>query len=977
MLVLLAVPLLVPSGADEPQDLLADRCFACHGPDAGAREADLRLDTREGLAEVVVPGDVAASALAARIRATGRRHMPPVDSGLSLSEAEIEVLEAWIEEGAPWSGHWAFEPVGEVEPPPHGNPEWTRSAIDAFVVAPLELDGLEPSPDAAPHELVRRVYLDLTGLPPTQEELDAALSGVFWRDYPGLVERLLASPRYGERMAWDWLEWSRYADTDGYQADPTRQSWPWRDWLVRAFNDNRPFDELTVELLAGDLLPNATPEQVLASAFNRHHPTNGEGGRIFEETRVENVFDRLETTATVWMGLTMECARCHDHKYDPISQTEYYGLFDFFNQTSDTGRGSGGRERPTLAYLLPEQRTRVAELQAEQRALAERSRAPDPELDALQVAWEEELRQRLAANAGLAEPLAWGPWLVSRPFPSVGGNAAGSFAHAYGPEGQLDLTALASAEAGEPEAAGLPGWHLEPGLQDGAVFELPSDLGAVYLTRTVRAPTDRGVKLSLGSDDAIRVWLDGVEVLSRNVARGAAPDQETVDLDLTPGDHRLLLKIVNTGGRAGVYFRVAEERAEGLTPTALAELAKPASERGPQARAELRTLFRRRRAPWWAENEARRSAIRQELEASRGSAPVVMVMDQLPQRRTTRRLERGGYDQPREEVAPGVPAFLPPLPEGAPRNRLTLARWLVSGEHPLTARVTVNRIWQRLFGRGLVATPEDFGRQGEAPSHPELLDFLAQRFVASGWDLKALHRDILLSSAYRQSSRVAPWHLEEDPDNARLTRQSRHRLPSWMLRDQALALSGLLVGDLGGPPVRPYQPEGVWAEATFGTIRYNPDSGDALHRRSLYVFWRRIVGPTVFFDGARRQTCEVRPSRTSSPLDALTTLNETAYVEAARRFGARAAGQATSTEERVSWAFRAATARDPEAEELAILVARYEEALTWARQRPEEARALLSVGESALGSDAPPAELAALAVVCGVVLNLDEVLTRP
>jgi hypothetical protein len=979
MLPLLAAALAAPLGlqGEDALALLSDRCFACHGPDAEAREAGLRLDTREGAAAVLVPGDATGSELVERIRSKGEGRMPPLDSGLSLSDAEVATLVAWVEAGAPWRGHWAFEPVGVSAPPAHGNPEWARSPIDAFVLAPLEADRLAPSEDAEPHELVRRLYLDLTGLPPTQAELDDALQGTFWKNYPRLVERLLASPRYGERMAWDWLEWSRYADTDGYQADPTRQSWPWRDWLVGAFNENRPFDELTVELLAGDLLPNATPEQILASAFNRHHPTNGEGGRIFEETRVENVFDRVETTATVWMGLTMECARCHDHKYDPISQEEYYGLFDFFNQTSDTGRGSGGRERPTLTYLSPEQRALTEALQAEQRELAEQSRAPEAELDATQVAWEEQLRTRLREDPRLAEPLEWGPWVVSQPFPAVGGNASGSFAHAYGPESAVEEDELARVLAGGQPASALPAWHLEPGLADGEVFELPADLGAVYLTRTVRAATDRGARLSLGSDDALRVWLDGVEVLSRNVARGAAPDQESLELDLTPGEHRLVLKIVNTGGRSGVYFRVAEERVLGLTPPTLAALSIPAPERGPQARAELRTFFRRRSAPWWEANEARRSAIRQELETLRGSAPVVMVMDQLAQRRTTRLLERGGYDQPRHEVQPGVPAFLPPLPEGAPRNRLTLARWLVSGEHPLTARVTVNRVWQRLFGRGLVATPEDFGRQGEAPSHPELLDHLARRFVESGWDLKALHRDILLSSTYRQSSRVQPWHLEEDPSNARLTRQSRHRLPSWMLRDQALALSGLLVGDLGGSPVRPYQPEGVWAEATFGTIRYNPDSGDALYRRSLYVFWRRIVGPTVFFDGAKRQTCEVRPSRASSPLHALTTLNETAYVEAARKLGERALAAADGTRAQLAWAFRAATARAPKPEELAILEGRHAEALEWYDAHPGDADALLAVGASPVESSASRSLLAAHAVVCGVLLNLDEVLTRP
>ena len=951
--------------------ILSDRCFACHGPDEDARQAELRLDERDGALRVV-------DELVRRIHADDESRMPPPGSGLALTTGEVELLASWVAAGAEWDEHWAFVAPRDVAVPAVKATPWPRGDLDSFVLARLEEEGLAPGEPATASELLRRVTLDLTGLPPTSSELEAFVADPSDAAYERVVDRLLASPRYGERMAWDWLDAARYADTDGYQNDPTRQMWPWRDWLVGALNSNTPLDQLTLELLAGDLLPGATPEQVLASAFNRNNAHNGEGGRIAEETRVENVFDRVETTATLWLGLTLGCARCHDHKYDPISQEEYYGLYDFFNQVSETGAGNNGRAAPTLRYRSPAELTRIQELEARVAAMRAERIAPDEQLDARQLEWEQHLATRLRAEPGLSQRTRMLAWSRTGVFPPPDGAAGRAFAHAYPPEQQLGRERI----EGEP----TPGWELHPEQRDGETVELSPSLGATYLRRELEAASQTTLELSLGSDDAIRVWLDGAEVLSNNVARGVAPDQERLTLELEPGRHELLIKIVNTGGRAGFYFRVREEALLGLARPVIDALLQERTERSAEAAGELRERFRSEHAPWWAERAEEIARAEASLSQLKDAAPVVLVMDQLPatRRRTTRLLERGSYDQPREEVSAGVPAFLPALPDDAPRDRLTLARWLVSGENPLTARVFVNRAWQQLLGRGLVATPEDFGRQGEPPSHPLLLDWLATSFVASGWDVKALHRKIVTSATYRQSARGSADAFREDPDNVLLARSARHRLPAWMLRDQALALSGLLVEQLGGAPVRPYQPEGIWSEATFGKINYKADQGDALYRRSLYVFWRRIVGPTVIFDGARRQECEVRPSRTNTPLHALVTLNEPVYLESARALAARVSRSAATAgaagsqaRDRVSAAFRAATARRPEQAELATLLHRHGEALAHFERHEDDARALLAVGSAPWEPSLEPADLAALTVVCSLILNLDEALTRP
>ncbi|WP_182868204.1 PSD1 and planctomycete cytochrome C domain-containing protein [Stieleria mannarensis] len=796
--------------------ILSDKCFHCHGPDEATRAADLRLDTVEGATEdrggyaAVVPGDLENSEALRRVLSDDPDEvMPPPESKLTLSAREKSILQEWIESGAHWSEHWSFVPP-QLPTVPEDPSHWSHNEIDRFIRSRALAVGVAPQAEADRETLIRRVSLDLTGLPPSLAEVDAFLADESDGAYERLVDRLLASPRYGERMAWEWLDAARYADTDGFQGDPTRTMWPWRDWLVDALNDNMPFDQFTIEMLAGDLLDHPTPEQILATGFNRNHMFNGEGGRIAEETRVENVFDRAETTGTVWLGLTMTCCRCHDHKFDPISLEEYFQFYAFFDNTSETGRSGRGKTAPVLDYLDEDQRRRRDDLAAELQTVESELTAPLPNLDAEQAVWEVEMRDKLADHTGAA-------------------------------------------------------------------------------------------------------------------------------LKTDPND------------------------------------------RPPEQRRKLREHFRSKHWPEWKTLSERRDQLKKQLANLEKQAVTVMVMDDLPddRRRQTLVLERGGYDKPTDvAVDPGTPAALPPLPADAPRNRLTLARWLVDPTNPLTARVTVNRYWQTFFGRGIVESTEDFGLQGNRPTHPDLLDWLAVRFVQSGWNVKQLHKLIVMSATYRQSSNLDEASVERDPQNKWFARAPRYRLPSWMLRDQALAVSGLLTPKIGGPAVKPYQPEGIWAEATFGKIRYTPDSGEKLYRRSLYIFWRRIVGPTMFFDGAKRQTCEVKPTRTNTPLHALTTLNETTFVESARMMAERVLREKQSRSSRLTYAFRLATARKPTKRELDVLESRVEKLRNDFAANPDDALELVSVGQAPRDPEIDLAEHAAYTIVCSILLNLDETLSK-
>lgn len=798
--------------------ILSDRCYACHGPDAAARQAELRLDIEEGLrdsvvstgAPPVVPGSRGKSALYQRVSSRDADfRMPPQESNLSLSEREVALLGKWIKQGAEVKKHWSFVAPKSPPLPQVRLADWPRNEIDYFVLAQLEQKRLVPSPEAARATLLRRVTLDLLGLPPTLEELKAFLADSSAGSYERAVDRLLASPRYGERWAWNWLDAARYADTNGYQGDPVRTMWPWRDWVISAINAGMPYDQFTVEQLAGDLFDEPTVDQVIATAFNRNHMYNGEGGRIPEETRVENVFDRVETVGTVWMGLTLTCARCHDHKYDPVSQREYYSMFDFFNQTSESGSGYNGKVPPVLDVSSAEDRALLAELHRKVSSAASR------------VEREEALL-----------------------FP-------------HGPD---------ETPGDSPHAAGLLGEQV----------------------------------------DALRL----------------KPDK-----------------------RSGYYLDL---------------LLRDLAPQYPGYESVLQNL-----------REANRAH-----SAQMEQSTLVMVMDELEERRETFVLKRGSYNQPEELVEANVPSFLPELRADSRPNRLALAQWLVSKEHPLTARVSVNRFWQAFYGAGLVRTVEDFGVQGELPSHPELLDYLAVDFVDSGWDVKALHRKIVTSATYRQSSVLPPELLKIDPENRLLARGPRHRLPAWMIRDQALAMSGLLIDSVGGSPVFPYQPEGVWSEATFGQTVYEQDSGRALHRRSLYTFWRRIVGPTILFDNANRQVCTVRSVRTNTPLHALTTLNDITYVEAARFMAERILSSGLTDAERVRWAFRLATARMPDPQEEEMLLGRLDVLRGEYGSKPEAAQALLSVGDTPRNTDLDSTEHAAYTGLASLLLNLDETITK-
>ena len=738
--------------------ILSDVCFHCHGPDKAKRKGDLRLDTEEGGKSVVVPGKPDQSELIARILGKkGHAVMPPPKSGRQLSPAQIDTLRRWVAEGAVWQPHWSF-----LAPTRPAIPEAreANNPIDRFVLSRLDKEGLSPSPEAPRSTLIRRLTLDLHGLPPTPDEVRAFVEDARPDAYARLVERLLESPRLGERLAYDWLDAARYADSNGYQSDRDRVMWPWRDWAVRAFNANTPFDRFIVEQLAGDLLPGSTQEQKLATGFHRNHPLNGEGGRVAEESRVDYVIDRVDTTGTVFLGLTVACARCHDHKYDPLKTKEYYGLYAFFNSIAESGSvDRGGNAAPVMDMPTP---TQI------------------------------EGRKRLQAD--------------------------------------IDAT---------------------------------------------------------------------------NARMKSAPEK-----------------------------------------------VRPSIQKELKARQDALTAFNR-------------------------SVVSVMVMEDRPTPRESHVLVRGAWDAPGEKVTPGVVSWLVPSKKDAPANRLTLAKWLVDARNPLTARVLVNRYWQLLFGMGLVKTAEDFGVQGEAPSHPELLDWLAVEFREGGWDLRHLLRLMVTSRTYRQSSRTTPALQERDPQNRLLARGPRYRLASTTIRDQALALSGLLVERIGGPPVKPYQPAGIWEEFSFGAIRYQQDKGPSLYRRSLYTFWRRTVGPTNLFDASTRQVCEVKPTRTNTPLHALVTLNDTTFAEASRVLGARMVREGGKTSaERLDWLFTLATARAPGDRERIVLGRAYARLLAEYRADPGAARALASVGESATDPTADLAELAASAAVASLVLNLDEVITR-
>ena len=1141
--------------------ILADNCYACHGPDEKARQAELRLDTKAGAFSepsgypIIVPGNPDESELYRRITADDDNYrMPPADFNKTLTPTQVEMLAQWIRNGATWEEHWAFTTPTRPTPPTVKNGDWVRNPVDAFILARLEAEGLTPAQEADKRTLIRRLSFDLTGLPPTREEVHQFLADDSPDAYEKLIDAFMAKPEYGEHVARFWLDAARYGDTHGLHLDNYREMWPYRDWVIDAFNANMPFDRFTIEQLAGDLLPEPTLEQRIATGFNRCHVTTSEGGSIDEEYYVRYAVDRANTTGTVWMGLTVGCAQCHDHKYDAITQKEFYQLYAYFNNITEKAMDGNRKDSPPVVKLpTPEQEAELAAFDAQIGELDARTKAPIPGVDATQIAWENrmprwtllkptEMHSKGGATLELLEDnsiLASGTNPEQETYEIVAELPAGNqwsavrlegITHKSLPKGgvgrsnnsnvvltdfSLEIATAADAEVWTPipivrswadhEQAGgdfvvanaiddkpETGWALDRrqenrqaiflvatpfGIEGGAlkirlkheydlrhkqfgrfrlavtdaptiypvgskmtlgnwhsvgpftaahgnlafyqVYEpetkpvktgdeftfggktlkwaqqthwidarvhndIVGENSATYLHRNINSATRQKALLHIGSGDALKVWINDTEIFAKNVQRDAAAAQEQLQVQLNPGNNALLLKVVNYSGPSGFYFRI--ETDVPLVPADIVDIAATSRgerEEAPQAQirdyyrgnvtqdADLKALF------------AELAEVRQKRNTLDASLTTTLVMQERTEPRGAYVLERGEYERRGEQVYPQTPAALPPMAADAAPNRLSLAKWLLSPEHPLTARVTINRFWQNMFGTGIVKTAEDFGTQGIPPVHPELLDWLATEFIASEWDVQQMLKLMLTSATYRQSAQVTARKLELDADNRLLSRGPRFRLDAETLRDNALAVSGLLYTHIGGPSVKPPQPDGLWAAVGFtgsNTDKFVQDTGpDKVHRRSLYTFWKRTSPPPQMniLDAPSRESCTVRRERTNTPMQALMLMNDPQYFEAARAFAERILNEGgTTSQARIDYAFEIATARLPKSDEAALLLATLEAQTEELAANPEAATELVQVGESASDETLDAVEVAAWTLIANLILNLDEVVNK-
>ena len=1043
--------------------ILSDICFKCHGPDEAQRKGGLRLDIKEAAMKGgdsgpgIVPGKPDASEVYKRlVTHDADDFMPPKKSGKTLTPEQIDSFRRWIAEGAEYQGHWAFiAPVAaDVRRQADQAMAAAKSArlltssatnpIDAFVLARLEKEGMKPQPEASKETLIRRVTLDLTGIPPTTAEVDAFLADNSPNAYEKAVDRVLASPRYGEHMAARWLDLARYADSNGFQSDTRREMSHWRDWVIQAFNDNKPFDQFTIEQLAGDLIPNAAREQIVATGFNRNHRLNGEGGRIVEEWFAETVIDRVETTGLTWMALTLNCCRCHDHKYDPILQKDFYQFFAFFNSNNENGvlddfggagrTRRGGNSRPVLSLPSPEQEGQIAKFEKTVTDATARAAAASKELAAAQTAWEPKFRIQVKGSFKpwtMAEPKEVrsdggatfarqpdGSWLASGinpPFDQyliVAPIAAGTFSGLLLevlPDPSLPNQSLGRNSNGNFVLSDVIAEITAPGLAKPLAANFTraeADYNQkgyeVKLIVEDKPTRGKGVKKSQG-------WaIDGPTKRDPRKAMFIAAAPLTVPANATL---RVTLRHDALASHNIGRFRLSTSSLPPATikldgakipPPIIAALDVAPAARTAAQKNELAKFYRENADNPVKQAEAALAAAKKALDDFFANVPTTMVMEELPQPREAHILKRGEYDKPGDVVPRALPAMLPPLPAGVPNNRLGFAKWLVSGEHPLTARVWVNREWERFFGTGLVKTTENLGSQAEWPSHPELLDWLASVFQTPkaqtsssqlstlnsqlaaggvGWDMKAMQKLIVTSATYRQSSRVTPELIAKDPENRLFARGPRFRLGAEALRDQALAISGLLVDKIGGPSVRPYMPEGVWDETSvYGDMRgYKPDTGEGLYRRTLYTIWKRTAAPPtmMLFDSPSREICTVKRSRTNTPLQALALLNEVTYIEAARALAQRMITEGgTTPEDRIAWAFRRATGRKPQPAEVKLLADGLAKRTARFRQSPAESGKILTLGAAKPDPKLDPIELASYAVTANILLNLDEVVTR-
>jgi Protein of unknown function (DUF1553)/Protein of unknown function (DUF1549)/Concanavalin A-like lectin/glucanases superfamily/Planctomycete cytochrome C len=1016
--------------------IFSDTCFKCHGPDENKRKAKLRLDTKEGAFAqhddhvAITPGNLAKSEAWRRMNAAGTDDlMPPAESGIKLSAQQIKLFGAWIQQGAEYAPHWSFVPPVAVDLPNVKKRSWPRNGIDRFILARLEAEKLNPSPEADKATLIRRVTLDLTGLPPTLAEINSFLADRSAKAYEKVVDRLLSSPHYGERMALDWLDAARFADTHGYHIDSGRDMTHWRDWVINAFNRNKPFDQFTVEQLAGDLLPNATLEQKVASGFNRNHMINFEGGAIPEEYHTAYLIDRVNTTATVWLGLTVACAQCHDHKYDPITQKDYYRLFAFFNNISEKGLdGAKGNAEPVLEVPNAEQAVTLTKLNGKLAAAEEKLKTAGDNIAAEQAKWESgvpapsepsDLLLRFSLDGTLDGEDAGGA--------KVAGDFQGTNSPEWAPR-KLGQGLMMTGKLNYLLAAGSRvDFERTNAFSYGCWVKVKNDGMDTLFGKLDNTQEKRGFDLFLSSGKLyfhlIQSWPDHV---LRVASRAKLPKDEWVHVfatydgsskpagvnlyidgkkaDVEAADLGLDGTIrneapFNIGGRSDaspLKGALADVRVYGrvLTPEEVATLVDapdlalarvPEARRTPEQKKYAMEYFRDHHYPLWISASKEVEAARNAKADFEKAIPTTMVMSEMEKPRDTFVLMRGQYDKQGAKVTAGVPVAFARMPDGAPENRLGLAEWLVSPRQPLTARVIANRYWQMYFGTGLVKTAEDFGSQGEWPSHKELLDWLAIEFSKGGWDVKKIQKLIVMSATYRQASTVTPELAAKDPENRLLARGPRFRLQAEFIRDQALAISGLLNGEIGGKSVSPYQPPGLWEELmsredgkNWTAQTYVQSHGPDLYRRTMYTFWKRTSPPPTLatFDAPDRETCTVRRPRTDTPLQALVLMNDPTYVEAARKLAERLMKEKKSDKDRVSLVFRLATGRAPTKMEAHVLIKLHDTQLQVYRADKPAALKLLEVGEVGRDESLDCADLAAWTMVASTILNLDETLTK-
>lgn len=1023
--------------------ILSDRCFKCHGPDANTREANLRLDTPEGafarLEEdtskfSIVAGNAEESEVYRRIvHPDPEERMPHPDSKLFLSEQEKELVKRWIDQGAEWKEHWAFSPPQNKALPTVQHTSWPRRDLDYFVLARLENEGLTPSKEESKEKWLRRVYFDITGLPPASEDIDAFIGDSSPDAYEKVVDHLLASPGYGEHMAAKWLDMARYADSHGYQDDRPRTIWPWRDWVIKAYNENIPYDQFVTWQLAGDLLPEASYEQKLATAFNRNHAITQEGGVINEEYVTEYVADRTNTMSTAVLGLTMECARCHDHKYDPISQKEYFELFAFFNGIDERGQINYFDLAPAPNMRVQDEKLEARIADVEQKTLAaEQAYASLMQLGPEFETWyqetfpsinmEEVVAQELVAHFKLDELEQ-----AATPNEAIAGREGkintrllnelaapalieGHNGKAFKFDGENYLNIGDQADFNHSDRFSLGGWMIHAG---------GNEKEASLIVKRNEEQKRGGYQMMLTSEQKLLVSLihhqsnERVDVQTRQAIPSEAwthvfatydGSGEAAGLTLFVDGVREEVEVVrdslgsrsilngndvllgnwttrNTpNGRLGGFADGALDDvriySRQLSDVEVHYLAGGDEQRVPDAD-DASLLFLNRYHHPFIKARNRLDSLRSiQLEV-----PMIMVMEEMEEPRATHVLARGAYDAPQERVYPNTPTAILDFPADYPQNRLGLAQWLFHEDHPLTSRVAVNRLWHMFFGQGIVKTPEDFGSQGALPSHPDLLDWMAIAFRESGWDTKAMIKDIALSSTYRQRSQITPDLYQRDPGNELLARGPAQRFTAEMMRDNALQISGLLNPAVGGPWVKPYQPPGVWKELAnqIGENKYRPSEGPDLYRRSVYSYWKRTIPPPFMltFDAAERTVCVVKRQTTSTPLQALVLLNDPQLIEASRKLAERMIEQGgENIRSRLAYGFLLATTREPDRSELRTLTSLFEEEHSRFSNDENEAKALLNVGTSPINPALDTTDLAALTVVANTLINLDEARIR-